>query len=694
MWKGCVAEKTGQSIGTAVLGGGPAGLTGGLRPRAARAARRGLRGRRDRRGHRPDGRVDGYRFDLGGHRFFTKLAPVAAPLGGHARRRALLAPAPVAHLLRRPLLRLPAAGADVLGAARRRRVRALRALVLRGARAPRGGRRDVRGVGRRRGSGGASTRRSSAPTRRRSGASPAPRSARSGRPSASRTSPSPTRSSRCCGCGASHVTTLIERFRYPRLGPGPDVGGLPARTSRGRGSPSSSGSAVASIRHDGGARGERRRRARTAGASTPSTAVLSSIPLGELVAVARPACRPSEVLAAARAAALPRAVPGRADDRRAGAVPGQLDLPPRPGHARRAGAELRRLERRTWCARAPPASASSTSASRATRSGACPTTRPSRWPRTSSARIGLIDPDAVIDGVRVRVPKRLPDVRRRLRGRTSRRSASYLDGFANLKTFGRNGLHRYNNQDHSMWTAVLATLNLARRRRPRRLVGEHRGGVPRGGRGAADRASMSTSSAETQRRLLGRRRVERSSRLGRALPGRARGTASTAPRCSSASRHRAPRRRADASRSPRGTSARARSCPSSGATGSSEARGELVALTISPMVPDADWVASLRAALPVRRGGRRDRAGRWATARRSGGVLLPLQPGHAVRSPSARRSTCPATTPPTGGAGSGGRRHVDGRLLGAGRAPRAGGARRGAASRLRRCSSAWAALQG
>ena len=36
----------------------------------------------------------------------------------------------------------------------------------------------------------------------------------------------------------------------------------------------------------------------------------------------------------------------------------------------------------------------------------------------------------------------------------------YLETFGNLKTFGRNGLHRYNNQDHSMWTAILATLNL------------------------------------------------------------------------------------------------------------------------------------------------------------------------------------------------------------------------------------------
>jgi hypothetical protein len=36
----------------------------------------------------------------------------------------------------------------------------------------------------------------------------------------------------------------------------------------------------------------------------------------------------------------------------------------------------------------------------------------------------------------------------------------YLESFENLQTCGRNGLHRYNNQDHSMWTALLATLNL------------------------------------------------------------------------------------------------------------------------------------------------------------------------------------------------------------------------------------------
>ena len=72
--------------------------------------------------------------------------------------------------------------------------------------------------------------------------------------------------------------------------------------------------------------------------------------------------------------------------------------------------------------------------------------------------IGLLDPDKIFNGVKVRVPKAYPmyDVTYReavaeIRG--------YLESFENLETFGRNGLHRYNNQDHSMWTAMLATVN-------------------------------------------------------------------------------------------------------------------------------------------------------------------------------------------------------------------------------------------
>lgn len=36
----------------------------------------------------------------------------------------------------------------------------------------------------------------------------------------------------------------------------------------------------------------------------------------------------------------------------------------------------------------------------------------------------------------------------------------YLETFNNLQTIGRNGMHRYNNQDHSMLTGLLAAKNL------------------------------------------------------------------------------------------------------------------------------------------------------------------------------------------------------------------------------------------
>jgi protoporphyrinogen oxidase len=74
-------------------------------------------------------------------------------------------------------------------------------------------------------------------------------------------------------------------------------------------------------------------------------------------------------------------------------------------------------------------------------------------------RIGLIDPSKVIDGVKVLVPKAYPMYDSKYEEAVATIQA-YLGQFENLETCGRNGLHRYNNQDHSMWTAILATLNL------------------------------------------------------------------------------------------------------------------------------------------------------------------------------------------------------------------------------------------
>ena len=73
-------------------------------------------------------------------------------------------------------------------------------------------------------------------------------------------------------------------------------------------------------------------------------------------------------------------------------------------------------------------------------------------------RIGLVDPATVVDGIRVRVPRAYP-IYDESYAEALALIHGYLASFENLATFGRNGMHRYNNQDHSMWTAILATLN-------------------------------------------------------------------------------------------------------------------------------------------------------------------------------------------------------------------------------------------
>jgi len=75
-------------------------------------------------------------------------------------------------------------------------------------------------------------------------------------------------------------------------------------------------------------------------------------------------------------------------------------------------------------------------------------------------RVGLIDPSRVRDGVKIRVPNAYPMYDSYYREALGI-IRPYIESFENLATCGRNGLHRYNNQDHSMWTGVLAALNLA-----------------------------------------------------------------------------------------------------------------------------------------------------------------------------------------------------------------------------------------
>lgn len=73
--------------------------------------------------------------------------------------------------------------------------------------------------------------------------------------------------------------------------------------------------------------------------------------------------------------------------------------------------------------------------------------------------LGLVDPKDVEDGAVVRMPKAYPiydsvyeDAVNTIR--------EFFDKLSNIHLVGRNGMHKYNNQDHSMLTAMLAVENI------------------------------------------------------------------------------------------------------------------------------------------------------------------------------------------------------------------------------------------
>jgi protoporphyrinogen oxidase len=74
------------------------------------------------------------------------------------------------------------------------------------------------------------------------------------------------------------------------------------------------------------------------------------------------------------------------------------------------------------------------------------------------ASIGMIDPGDVMDHVVIRMPKTYPAYF----GTYSRFGVirDYVDTFGNLFLIGRNGMHKYNNADHSMLTAMTAVKNI------------------------------------------------------------------------------------------------------------------------------------------------------------------------------------------------------------------------------------------
>ena len=73
--------------------------------------------------------------------------------------------------------------------------------------------------------------------------------------------------------------------------------------------------------------------------------------------------------------------------------------------------------------------------------------------------LGLVDPAKVRDGCVVRMPKAYP-VYDSTYAAHLQMLRTFIDPIPNLHTVGRNGMHKYNNQDHSMFTAMMAVANM------------------------------------------------------------------------------------------------------------------------------------------------------------------------------------------------------------------------------------------
>ena len=78
--------------------------------------------------------------------------------------------------------------------------------------------------------------------------------------------------------------------------------------------------------------------------------------------------------------------------------------------------------------------------------------------KAECAELGLIFSNEVIDGAVVRMRRAYPVYDSSYRKNVTL-IKQYLATLANFQTIGRNGLHRYNNQDHSMLTGVYAARN-------------------------------------------------------------------------------------------------------------------------------------------------------------------------------------------------------------------------------------------
>jgi protoporphyrinogen oxidase len=250
------------------------------------------------------------------------------------------------------------------------------------------------------------------------------------------------------------VRSLIERFHYPRLGPGQMWEAMAAEIV-GAGGQMRLGARVTALELDEG--GERVAAVRAGGERVAVSQVISSLALRDVVAVADPPA-PPEVRAAAAGLRY------RDFATVALVVRGEDLFPDNWIYVHDPGVRVGRIQNfRAWSeAMVPDATRTCVGMEYFCFEGdelwnASDAELVAQATRELDA-IGLADAGRVEAGHVVRVPKAYPiyDADYEARVTTIR---GWLAGIANLQQVGRNGLHRYNNSDHSMLTALRAVDN-------------------------------------------------------------------------------------------------------------------------------------------------------------------------------------------------------------------------------------------
>jgi protoporphyrinogen oxidase len=247
--------------------------------------------------------------------------------------------------------------------------------------------------------------------------------------------------------------SLIEEFRYPRLGPGQMWEEMARRIERAGGEIRLGAPVDGLLVEDNGVRA-----VTAAGEETPVAAAISSAPLRTVAGIADPAPPPAVTEAA-------QGLRYRDFLTVALTIEGEPPFPDNWVYVHDPRARVGRIQNyRAWSPwMTPDPRRSCIGLEYFCFEG------DDLWSRADGdlvalareeiASLGLVPAERVADGHVVRVPKAYPIYDAEYAGRVAAIRA-WLDGIPNLQQVGRNGLHRYNNSDHSMLTAMRAVENL------------------------------------------------------------------------------------------------------------------------------------------------------------------------------------------------------------------------------------------